>query len=99
MLEKATPQNLYRDIPELIEACYRCLKANQMTGVKWGIPYHFYRPSLTKYSASQWLWDSGWHIVAWSHRQPENAVAELRSLLSFQQAGGFIPQIIFWGDG
>lgn len=88
--------NSYRDIPELIEACYRCLEANEVIGERWGKRYHFYRPSLTKYSASQWLWDSGWHMVVWSHRQPQNAIAELRSLLQFQQANGFITQIIFW---
>jgi hypothetical protein len=91
--------NLYKDIPELIEACYRCLKTNEMIGVKWGKPYHFYRPALTKYSASQWLWDSGWHMVVWSYRHPENTIAELRSLLKFQQPSGFIPQIIFWDTG
>jgi hypothetical protein len=87
---------LYKDIPKLIEACYRCLKNNEMIGVKWGVPYHFYRPALTKYSASQWLWDSGWHMIAWSYRHPENTIAELRSMLKFQQPNGFIPQIIFW---
>jgi len=90
--------NLYRDISELIEACYRCLEANEVIGNRWDKPYHFYRPSLTKYSASQWLWDSGWHVIVWSYRQPQNAIAELRSLLQFQQPNGFIPQIIFWKD-
>ncbi|UCG54580.1 MAG: hypothetical protein JSV32_08405 [Dehalococcoidia bacterium] len=85
-----------KDISELIEECYCCLKNNEMIGIRWGIPYHFYRPSLTKYSASQWLWDSGWHMIVWSHRHLENTIAELRSLLRFQQSNGFIPQIIFW---
>jgi hypothetical protein len=86
----------FRDIPELMEACYTCLKSHEMVGTKWDKQYHFYRPALTKYSASQWLWDSGWHMIAWSHRQPENAIAELRSMLQFQQPNGFIPEIIFW---
>jgi glycogen debranching enzyme len=88
--------DLYRDIPELIEACYRCLKANETKGDKWGKLYHFYRPSLTKYSAAQWLWDSGWHMIVWSYRDPENTIGELRSLLKCQQPNGFIPEIIFW---
>ena len=87
---------IYRDIPELIEACYACLKSHEMIGTKWGKQYHFYRPALTKYSASQWLWDSGWHMIVWSHRQPENAIADLRTMLQFQQPNGFIPEIIFW---
>ncbi len=85
-----------KDISELIEACYCCLKNNEVTGTRWNIPYHFYRPSLTKYSASQWLWDSGWHMITWSYRHPEKAIAEFRSLLRFQQSNGFIPMIIFW---
>jgi glycogen debranching enzyme len=87
---------LCKDISKLVEACYQCLKNNEMIGYRWDRSYHFYRPSLSKYSASQWLWDSGWHMVVWSYRQPENAIAELRSLLKFQQPNGFIPQIIFW---
>jgi glycogen debranching enzyme len=35
-------------------------------------------------------------MIVWSYRNPENAIAELRSLLKFQQPNGFIPQIIFW---
>jgi len=86
----------YQDIPELVEACYACLEANEMIGTRWGKQYHFYRPALTKYNACQWLWDSGWHIIVWSYRKPENAIAELRSLLQFQQPDGFIPEIVFW---
>ena len=37
-----------------------------MIGHKWGLPFHFYRPSLQKYGAYQWLWDSGSHQIVWS---------------------------------
>ncbi len=87
---------VYRDIAEIVEGCYSSLESLEMTGTQWGKQYHFYRPALIKYSPSQWLWDSGWHMIAWSHRKPENAVAELRSLLQFQQENGFLPEIIFW---
>ena len=90
---------VYRNIADLIEGCYACLASLEVTGKRWGRDYHYCRPALTKYGAGQWLWDSGWHIVAWSHRRPENAVAELRTLLSFQQPDGFIPEIIFWQPG
>lgn len=88
--------NIYPDISGLVEACYTCLQSHEVVGTAWGRDYHFYRPALTKYSASQWLWDSGWHMMVWSYRHPENAIADLRSLLQFQQPDGFIPEIIFW---
>ena len=88
-----------RDSSELIEACYGVLKSLEVNGVKWGKEYHFGRPALTKYGPYQWLWDSGWHAIVWSHRVPEKAVAELRSLLQFQRPDGFIPEIIFWQQG
>ncbi len=91
---KAVPA--YRGLHDLVEGCYSLLKALEVRGASWGKPYHFYRPALTKYGPHQWLWDSGWHMIAWSHRQPENAIAELRTLLQFQQPDGFIPEIIFW---
>jgi glycogen debranching enzyme len=87
---------VYNNIPELVEGCYTSLKSLEVTGIQHGKNYHFYRPALTKYSAAQWLWDSGWHMIVWSHRKPENAIAELRSMLQFQQPDGFIPEIIFW---
>lgn len=87
---------VYHNIPELVEACYSCLQSHEMTGTQWDKRYHFYRPALAKYSASQWLWDSGWHMIVWSYRQLDNAIADLRSLLQFQQPDGFIPEIIFW---
>ena len=87
---------VYRDIPELVEDCYARLLSHKMVGRKWGLPYHFYRPALTKYSPCQWLWDSGWHMIVWSYRQPQNSIAELETLLQFQRPDGFIPETIFW---
>jgi glycogen debranching enzyme len=89
----------YRDLSDLSEGCYTALKSLEMTGVRWSRPFHSYRPSLTKYGPYQWLWDSGWHMIVWSYRQPENAIADLRTLLQFQRADGFIPEIIFWKPG
>ena len=86
----------YRNTGELVEGCYSLLKLLEISGTGWRKPYHFYRPALTKYSPFQWLWDSGWHMIVWSHRQPENAIADLRTLLQFQEQDGFIPEIIFW---
>lgn len=88
----------FLNLGELIDQCYLALKAHGVSGTKWEKNYWFYRPALRKYGANQWLWDSGWHMIVWSHRRPENAVADLRSLLQFQQDDGFIPEIIFWGQ-
>jgi len=59
-------------------------------------PYHFFRPSLTKYSAAQWLWDSGSHMISWSHRNVTNSILDLRTMLQMQRANGFIPETTFW---
>jgi hypothetical protein len=88
----------YADVNELVEACYSYLKSHETTGEKYGFKYHTYFPANTKYGHHQWLWDSGWHMMAWSYREPINAIEDLRTMLQFQQPNGFIPEIIFWGD-
>jgi glycogen debranching enzyme len=88
--------NTYRNVPELVEECYALLKSLEISGTGWGKHYHTYRPALTKYGPYQWLWDSGWHMIVWSHRQPENAIADLRTMLQFQLPDGFIPEVVFW---
>ena len=86
----------FMNVRELVEKCYTILKSHEVVGTNWGKNYQFYRPALRKYGAYQWLWDSGWHMIVWSHYRPWNAVADLRTLLRFQQPDGFIPEIIFW---
>ena len=34
------------------------------------------------------LWDSGSHMIAWSHKNVSNSIADLRTMLQFQQANG-----------
>ncbi|UCG55373.1 MAG: hypothetical protein JSV32_03965, partial [Dehalococcoidia bacterium] len=84
------------NLHELVEECYILLKSLEVNGTNKCKYYHFYRPALTKYGPFQWLWDSGWHMIVWSYRQPDNAIADLRTLLQLQQRNGFIPEIIFW---
>ncbi len=96
LMSTILPAAAYRDIPELVEGCYANLRSLEMAGTRWGKDFYYCRPALTKYSPCQWLWDSGWHTIVWSHREPEKAVAELRSLLHFQQKNGFIPEITYW---
>ncbi len=82
---------------DVLQQCYDALEANLCEGNKWGLPFRFYRPSLQKYSPDQWLWDSGAHIIVWSHRNSSNSVSELRTLLQLQRPDGFVPEEIFWG--
>ena len=41
----------------------------------------------------QWLWDSCFHSIAWSHFADPRAVVELRSLFDGQLKNGFLPHI------
>jgi glycogen debranching enzyme len=88
----------YNTIDEVIEAAYAYLDSHLVQGERWGLPFYFYKPANTKYGAHQWLWDSGWHMIVWSRRNPENAIKDLRTMLQFQQPNGFIPEMIFWGQ-
>jgi len=92
----APPQNT-SSIPALVETAYTFLKSHLCTGRRWGYNYHFYRPSLQKYSADQWLWDSGSHQIVWSHRNASNAVLSLRSLLHLQAVDGRVPEMVSRG--
>jgi hypothetical protein len=84
-------------IAAIVETCYNFLISHQMIGEKWGLPFHFYRPSLQKYGPYQWLWDSGCHMMVWSHRNVSNSIADMRTMLQMQQPDGRIPELIFWG--
>ena len=46
----------------IVNQCYEYLESHLCEGTKWDLPFHFYRPSIDKYSADQWLWDSGAHM-------------------------------------
>ena len=83
---------------EALEAgARRILLSNLRRGVAdWnGREYSFVCPSLTGYPF-QWFWDSCFHAIALLHLDPEQAKAEMRTLLSAARPSGFIPHIIFW---
>lgn len=83
---------------EALEAgARRILLSNLRRGVAdWnGREYSFVCPSLTGYPF-QWFWDSCFHAIALLHLDPEQAKAEMRTLLSGARPSGFIPHIIFW---
>jgi hypothetical protein len=85
-------------ISEILDSCYSYLESHLCEGRKWGKSFHFYRPSIEKYSADQFLWDSGSHMIVWSHRNVTNSILDLRTMLQFQQANGMIPEEIFWQE-
>lgn len=87
----------YNSVQSIIEDCYNYLQSHECIGSRWRLDYHFYRPSLQKYSPHQWLWDSGAHMIVWSHRNVSNSIADLRTMLQLQPPDGFIPEMIFWG--
>ena len=40
-------------IPGIIDTCYAFLESHLCQGTKWDLGFHFYEPSLEKYSADQ----------------------------------------------
>jgi hypothetical protein len=85
-------------IDEIVDVCYDYLESHLCEGEKWGHKYHFYKPSIDKYSSDQWLWDSGAHMIVWSHKNVTNSILDLRTMLKMQQENGRIPEEIFWMD-
>lgn len=85
-------------ISEVVDLCYKYLESHLCEGTKWNKDYHFYRPSLDKYSPDQWLWDSGSHMIVWTHKNATNSILDMRTMLQFQQPDGRIPEQIYWGD-
>ena len=82
---------------ELEAQARQMLLSNLRRGVAdWnGQEFNFSVPSLTGYPF-QWFWDSCFHAIALTHLDPEQAKAEINTLLSGAQPDGFIPHIIFW---
>ncbi|KAI9331029.1 Six-hairpin glycosidase-like protein [Zopfochytrium polystomum] len=64
-----------------------------------GSPYYFTQPSLFKYGAGQWLWDSCGAIIANTHRNVDDAITEFRTLMAAQVANGMVPEEISWPSG
>ncbi|MCD4785865.1 MAG: hypothetical protein K8T10_18765 [Candidatus Eremiobacteraeota bacterium] len=84
----------------VIEKAFDILKGNRMT-----IEGHtFTTPSkvvdqTVNYEGKQWLWDSCFHAMVLSEREPGTAKEELRSVVANQHPDGFIPHMnYFRGD-
>jgi hypothetical protein len=99
----STPRAIVRQVHEFLQSHLvegeRCWIAPDPHGNETKcFHYHFYRPSLTKYSAAQWLWDSGSHMISWSQLNVSNSIEDLRTMLYMQRANGFIPETTFWAN-
>jgi len=58
------------------------------------------KDSHLDYAGKSWLWDSCFHAMILSEKEPEIAKKELRSVCSHQREDGFIPHMNYWsGDG
>ena len=60
--------------------------------------YRFTVPSPHTYPY-QWLWDSCFHAIIYSHFDMVAAKAEIISLLSKQFSNGMVPHLIYWKRG
>ncbi|KAJ3384184.1 hypothetical protein HDU84_003088 [Entophlyctis sp. JEL0112] len=77
---------------------YLVRQANQGTANS-GNPYYFTQPSLFKYGAGQWLWDSCGAIIANSRRNIQDAILEFNTLMYSQVSNGMVPEEISWPSG
>ena len=57
--------------------------------------FRYTMPSSFAYP-HQWLWDSCFHAIIYTHFDDEYAKDEIRSLLSGQWENGMIPHMIYW---
>lgn len=66
---------------------------------KWkNTEYKFIAPSDKEY-VFQWLWDTAFHAIVLSSFDVEWAKKEILNFLLGQGDDGFIPHVIFWGNG
>jgi glycogen debranching enzyme len=82
-------------LESLRAAALEQLRANTRTADHEGRRFTFTVPSAASYPF-QWFWDSCFHAIAWAHFDAERAAEELRGLLAWQRADGFIPHVVFW---
>jgi hypothetical protein len=80
---------------ELLTRATHLLEENTQHHERDGQSYRFSCPSAGHYPF-QWLWDSCFHAFVWAKTDPERAADELRSLLLWQRADGFVPHVVFW---
>ncbi len=60
--------------------------------------FRYTMPSSSVYPY-QWLWDSCFHAIIYTHFDIKYAKDEIRALLSSQWKNGMIPHMIYWAKG
>ena len=89
LLTICTCQRFSQKEDDFIQSIKKILDSHLVEGEKWGMKYHFYRPGLEKYGPYQWLWDSAFHMIAWSRLDPNNSILDLRTMLQKQNPHTF----------
>lgn len=81
------------------EAALRTLAGNRRQGESRRPParYDYTCPSPATYPF-QWNWDTAFHAIALSRRDPARARAEVESLLLAQRPSGFVPHMVLWQE-
>ena len=79
----------------LLDAAHSLLQANTELVEYEGETWRYSAPSRSVYP-HQWLWDSCFHAIVWSHFDLTRACDELRSILHWQHADGLVPHMVFW---
>jgi hypothetical protein len=79
----------------LLEAACNLLEENTEVVELDGGVWRYSVPSRAVYP-HQWLWDSCFHAIVWSHFDLERACDELRSILHWQRENGLVPHMVFW---
>jgi glycogen debranching enzyme len=79
----------------LEERALALLSGNTQAAEWGGRRFRFSVPSVRAYPF-QWFWDSCFHAIVWSRRDPERAADELRALFAWQEDTGLIPHVVFW---
>ena len=80
---------------KLTDSYIKILKVNQRSSGR----FRYTLPSSRVYP-HQWLWDSCFHAIIYTHFDIGYARDEIRSLLSGQWENGMVPHMIYWtGEG
>lgn len=84
---------------DLIEKATALFEKNRRRGTTTlngeTVDYHYTCPAVERYK-HQWLWDSSFHAIVFSHLDPERGQEEIETLLKAQREDGLIPICTLW---
>lgn len=82
-------ENQHIDTQSLTQLCHDVLTENWRDG---------YTVPTSELYPFQWLWDSGFIAIGWSHIDMNRARLELKTVLDAQWKNGMLPHIVFHND-